>query len=467
MRQHRGTARRWSGVLRCIAIVLACCGFWACDAQEAEREIEFWTISLKPTFNSFIEGQIARFEQDHPGVKVVWVDVPFAAVDRKLIAAAAAGRMPDVVNISDMMFARFAGLGAFAPLEGSIPEGGESRYHAGALRTLQLDEHLYALPWYLTTQAMIVNADLLSQGGLSVETVGRSWGALLAQAGPFRDRTGRFLLTQPIGVDSQLPVMLLAEGIVPFEQRPDGSIRASLLRDDVAEFVDAWVQAYRQGALPREAATRGFEHLIDVYKDERVAVLNTGANFLGRVKGMSPRVYEVSSVLPPVTGALGRAHIAVMSVCVSAQSKHPDLAVDFAWHITGPEAQGEFCRLATILPSTTESLEDAFFAGPTDDERREGVEKIGAARALVAEVLLQGEAFTPAMRCWPDMRRSFNDHVKRALLGSIETREALRQVEADWNRILDQANARRLAGGLAPLGMEVIPRPALIGEPVP
>lgn len=431
----------------------------ACGRREPQAQLEFWTISLKPTFNEYIEGQIAEFEQTHSDVKIIWVDVPFAAVDRKLIAAAAAGRAPDVINISDMMFARFAGLGAFVSLDELVPIEVQTRYNPAALRTDTLDDHLFALPWYLTTQAMIVNTDLLAEGGLSVETVGRSWSGLLAQAVEFRERTDCFLFTQPLGVDSQLPVMLLADGIVPFEQAADGSVRASLTRPEVVEFIDAWVQTYRAGALPREAATRGFEHLIDVYKDERVAVLNTGANFLKRVKSMSPRVYEASSVLPPVVGSLGRAHVAVMSVCVSEQSRHPRLAAQFAQHITSPQAQAEFCLLATILPSTVESLDDPFFAGPTEQEREDGLEKIGRARALVADVLEEAEAFTPSMRCWPDMRRSFNDHIKRALLGSIETEEALKAIENDWQRTLDDANARRGAAGLPPFSMDVIPRP--------
>ena len=89
----------------------------SCGRDDTQR-IEFWTISLRPTFTGYIESRIDAFEADHPGVEVVWVDVPFMAIERKLIAAAAADRAPDVINLSDMMFARFAAAGAFVDLDG-------------------------------------------------------------------------------------------------------------------------------------------------------------------------------------------------------------------------------------------------------------------------------------------------------------------------------------------------------------
>ncbi|MEQ8769735.1 MAG: extracellular solute-binding protein [Phycisphaerales bacterium] len=438
------------------ALALAGCA----RPSRSGRVVEFWTISLRPTFTAYILGRVAAFEADHPGVTVRWVDVPFEAIERKLLAAAAAGRAPDVVNLSDMMFARFAAAGAFADVGALVPGDPAGRYHAGALDVGRLGGALLALPWYLTTQALIVNRGLLAEGGDATGTLAGDWRGLMAQANPYQRETGSTLFTQPIGTDSQLPMMLLAEGLAPFRVADGGELRADLTRSGIVEYLRAWAELYREGALPREAATRGFEHLIDVYQNERVALVNTGANFLGRVRDVSRRVYDATEVFPPVTGALGRAHIAVMPVCVSARARDPGLAAEWAWFLTSPESQLEFCRLAPILPSTPGSLDDPFFRGPTSAESEAGDALIGRARATVARTLSSAVAFTPAIEAWPAMRRDFNEGIKASLLGDAPIEQTLAGIESRWDERLVEMNARRAASGAAPATPDAIPAPA-------
>lgn len=448
----------WRCVARVPLIVLFSLLLVACGHDDAPR-LEFWTISLRPTFTEYVEGRLDVFEAAHPGVEIVWVDVPFMAIERKFIAASAAGRAPDVINLSDMQFARFASAGAFADLEEFLPAGAEADYHAGALEIGRLGESLYALPWYLTTQATMSNRALLARGGLTPDDLGPTWRDLMFLARSFHDETGLFLFTQPLGQDSQLPMMLIADGLPPFTPGPGGELVPDLLRDDVVAYLDDWVQLYRAGALPRECATRGFEHLIDVYQDERVASLVTGVNFLKRVRDVARSVYDQTEVRPAITGRLGRAHIAVMPLGVGTQSEHPELAAALALHITSAESQSLFCREATILPSTPGSLDDPYFQGPTEDERAGGLEKIGVARRMVTESMVSAVPFTPAVECWPDLRRSFEAGIKRALLEDVGLRDELRRVQADWERIIGEMNERRAAAGVGPAMFDAVPSP--------
>lgn len=428
----------------------------SCGRDESVR-LEFWTISLRPTFTAYIEERLDAFEREHPGVRVVWVDVPFMAIERKFIASAAAGRAPDVINLSDLMFARFAGAGAFADLEGLLPPEILGAYHEGALGLGRLAGGFYAVPWYLTTQATMSNRALLGRGGLRPEDLGPTWADLMARAGAFHRETGVFLFTQPLGQDSQLPMMLIADGRAPFRPGPEGVLEADLLRADVVEYLAAWVGLYKSGALPRECATRGFEHLIDVYQDERVAALVTGVNFLGRVRDVARPVYDRTAVTPAITGRLGLAHIAVMPVGVSARSRHPELAAALAAHMTSPESQALFCLEATILPSTPSALQDPYFDGPTAEEREQGRAIEGEARRLVSAWMDRAVPFTPALECWPEMRRVFEAGFKRALLENVELTAVLERVQADWTRIIAETNTRRAAAGVGPVLFESVP----------
>jgi putative chitobiose transport system substrate-binding protein len=440
--------RRW------VAWALLAC-VWAppgCGSDEADPPVrlEFWTLALRPAFTEYVEGVVAAFEAENPGVEVVWVDVPFDALDRKLIAAAAAGRAPDVVNFSDMTFARFVALGGLVDLRPLAPGDAESKYLEGALAIGRMRGGLMAFPWYLSTQVLTANEALLAEGGLSVETLGRDWATLAGQARAFRERTGLFLFSQPLGVESQLLMMLLADGRPPFREGPRGEVLADVSREDVAEFVEFWVGLYREGVLPREAATRGFDHLVDMYQSGRIAVVNVGPTKLGSIRDAAPSVYATTAVLPPVTGRLGRAHIATMVLGVTTQSEHPALAAELAWFVTSEANQEAFCRLATILPSTPGALEADIFEPPSEAVIDSPEGAVALARSRTAEGLRNAVAFTPALDTWPDLRRAFEDGIKRALLDGADVRSTLGQIEREWERILAAA---------APAPFDAIPTP--------
>jgi putative chitobiose transport system substrate-binding protein len=440
-------------IISSVAAVLLTLALHGCGRAESPDTIELWTLALRPTFDDYMESIIKDFEASHDGAEVRWVDVPFDALDRKLIAAAAAGRAPDVVNFSDMTFARFVSLGALVDLDPLLPGAAADIYLDGALGICRIDDGLRALPWYLSTQVVTANVSLLSEGGLTPETLGSDWATLGEQAGAFHDRTGRYLFSQALGVESQIPMMLLSEGLPPFRQGPSGEVQADLTRDEVVGFVSTWVDLYRAGVLPREAATRGFDHLVDLYQTGRVAVINTGPTKLASIRDAAPSVYASTVVLPPVTGRLGRSHIATMVVGVTTQARDPHLAAKLAWFITSPQNQDTFCRIATILPSTPATLDADVFDPPTPEVLASSDGQISLARATTAGALRNAVAFTPALETWPDLRRAFEDGIKRALLDGEDTRAVLLAVENEWARIL---------GAAAPAPYDAIPRP----EPV-
>lgn len=61
---------------------------------------QFWTISLKPRFDAYIDGLIQAYEKAHPGITIQWSDFPIGTIQDKLLAAIAAGQSPDVVNLN-------------------------------------------------------------------------------------------------------------------------------------------------------------------------------------------------------------------------------------------------------------------------------------------------------------------------------------------------------------------------------
>lgn len=435
-------------ILAAVVVSAAACAPRSIDSSKSV-EIEFWTLALAP-FKDYLRARISAFEGANPGVRVRWVDVPFEAIDRKLIAAAASGRAPDVVNLSDRTFGRFVGLGAMTDLTPFLPGDPQEAFLPGALSLGRIDGRLLCLPWYLTTQVGLYNRELLGQGGLDERTLAGDWQGLLRQAGEFRRATGAYLFSQALGEESQLPTMLLAEGLVPLREGPGGRVVADLDRPEIREFVGAWVRAYREGALPAEAATRDHSHLTEMYQNRRLALVDTGPNFLVRVRDVAPSVYAQTGVRPPVTGRLGRSHIATMVVCVTSRSEHPREAAALAWFMTSAESQDELCRHAPVLSSSRGVVAERA-RGLRAEQTSEDV--VARARGLAFGSLSTAVAFTPALVTWPDLRRAFEEGIKRALLDGEDVGVCLRRIHNEWDRILS-------AG--PPEGMGAVPRPAAV-----
>ncbi|MBU6414403.1 MAG: extracellular solute-binding protein [Planctomycetes bacterium] len=425
-----------------------------------DKTIELWTLALSPWFDDYLHERIRAFEIAS-GCKVNWVDIPFDALERKLIAAAAAGRAPDVVNMSDLNFARFVSMGAFTGLDTLLPNPAEATYLEGALRICRVPTRgrrdLLGVPWYVTTQSLIANRSLLEKGlGPSWPTrLNVDWLGLIDLASEFRSKTNAFLFSQPLGQESEVPQMMLAHGVIPFITT-NGRLHAGLTQPAVADYLSRWVLMYRAGHLPREAATRGHAHLTEMYQRGEAALVNTGPQFLKRIRDAAPAIYEASVVLPGMTGRLGRGHIPVMALAVTKQSESPKLAAALASHLTSPESQTAFCKLTAILPSTPESLKDPYFRRPTDAEVLGPDGKLVQARAVSAAGLPLATAFTCGMETWPSLRRVFEESFKGVLLAGRDLNAMLIELNVEWDRILSQAD---------PVGMEVIPTPAPIALP--
>lgn len=445
--------------LVCIAALSSCA---RTDTTPVTR-LQFWTLALRP-FEAYMLQRIAAFEALHPGVKVDWIDVPFDALDRKLIAAAAADRAPDIVNMSDKTFARFISLGALADLRPLLPLGAEDAYLPGARRLGEIDSNLLAVPWYLTTQAVLANTRVLDLAGLSPASVPTRWSDLRAAARDFRAKAlaknerSTYLFSVPLGQESDLPMMLFAEGLSPLITDEKGRVRANLQHPAVRAEINEWVSLYRDGILPREAVTRGGDHLTDLYQNNKLGVINSGPNFLARIGQVSPAVFDSTVVGPPITGRLARAHVAVMVLAMTTQSKHPREAASFIAFMTSAESQEEFAKVVAILPSTASSLSrpmfddftaarDAMFQTQIAAAKRQGrpipaeppAEKLVQAALQSAKALRTAVAFTPALSVWPDMRRTFEEKMKRVLLDGLDLDAALKDIDNEWNRILDSA----------------------------
>ena len=75
------------------------CGVVVFSKPKKNNEFVFWTIQLKGVADELIEENISQFKTKHPDINVVWVDIPIAETQKRILASTLSSTPPDSLAI--------------------------------------------------------------------------------------------------------------------------------------------------------------------------------------------------------------------------------------------------------------------------------------------------------------------------------------------------------------------------------
>jgi len=412
-------------------------GVSACRPQAkpaAGRTIQFWTLDLAPKFNGYIQGVIAAWERQNPGYRVVWTDVPWGSVERKLLAAVFARTAPDVVNLNPLFAANLASKGGLLPLERVLPSGAPQGYLPliwGAGRSAGPDGQpaQFAIPWYLTARITLANTQLLQRAGYGAPP--RTWAEVPAYAEAVKRRTGRYALFVTVVPEDSAELLesLVQMGVTLL----DGRQRAAFNSPEGRRAFAFWTNLYRRGLLPREVVSQGYRRAIELYQSGELAQVGSGAEFLRSIQTNAPGIAANTRPYPPITGADGRANVAVMTLAIPRQSPVAAKAASFALFLTNGSNQLRFAEQARVLPSSPQALAqlraELGSAAPANPQEA----LVQRARLLSADTLGRATVLVPASPGVKRLQAIVYTQLQRAMLGQVSSDAALAEAERQWN----------------------------------
>ncbi|MBD1213736.1 MAG: sugar ABC transporter substrate-binding protein [Dolichospermum circinale Clear-D4] len=386
--------------------------------------IEFWTMQLQPQFTNYFQGLIRTFESQNPSIKVKWVDVPWSAMENKVLTAVSAKTPPDVVNLNPDFASQLAGKNAWLNLDNKVSSQVRSSYLPNIWKASTLNNKSFGIPWYLTTRLTIYNTSLLKQAGITRPPV--TYAELAQMAQQIKDKTGKYaffatFVPQDSGevLESlvQMGVTLVnAQGKAGFNT-PQGK----------AAF-QYWVDLYKKGLLPKESLTQGHRHAIDLYQSGETAFLASGPEFLKTIANNAPKVALASAIAPQITGNTGKKNVAVMNIVIPRDSKYPDEAVKFALFVTNDENQLAFAKAANVLPSTIKALSDTYFK-----EVPVNATTVEKGRVISASQLQKAEILTPKLKDFKLLQKSIYENLQAAMLGQKTVDQAVEDAAQLWD----------------------------------
>jgi len=432
MRRPQRLARALLAAVAMAGVLSACA---PARRQATDRQaIQFWTLDLAPKFNGYLNDVIARWEQQNPGYDVVWTDVPWGSVERKLLAAVFARTAPDVVNLNPLFAANLASKGGLQPLEPLLPEGASTTYlpriwQAGQSAAPDGQPQQFAIPWYLTARITLVNTQILSEAGYSAPP--RTWAEVPAYAEAVKRRTGRYALFVTVVPEDSAELLesLVQMGVTLLDARQRAAFNTPAGRRAFA----FWSDLYRRGLLPREVVSQGYRRAIELYQSGELAQVGSGAEFLRSIQTNAPQVAAATRPYPPLTGANGAANVAVMTLAIPRQSKVAEPATRFALFLTDATNQARFAEQARVLPSSVGALQQVEAALEAEQPASQPEQLVRQARLLSAQTLSSARVLVPASPGVKRLQAIVYTQLQRAMLGQVSSDAALAEAERQWN----------------------------------
>lgn len=420
-RRHR--LKRWSRrALAALAISLATS---CASAPVDDGSLEFWTMQLQPQFTEYFNEAIASFDADNPDTPIRWVDVPWSAMETKILAAVSANTAPDVVNLNPTFASLLASRDAWLPLDEYISEADRAVYLPKIWAATQFDGKSFGIPWYLTTRITIANTDLLKAAG--IPKIPATYRELAETARAVKAKTGKyafFISAVPDDAGELLEAMVQM-GMELVDENGKAAFNTPAGR---AAF-SYWVDLFKADLLPREVLTQGHQRAVELYQAGELAILASGPQFFQAIEQNAPTIAKLSEPAPQITGDTNKIAVAVMNIVIPNSTDNPEAAVKFALFVTNPANQLAFSKQANTLPSTAETLADPHFQASDD------APALDRARAISATQLDRAEVLVPPLPEIKQLQRILYTQLQAAMLDQVTIEAALNTAEQEWNAL--------------------------------
>ena len=404
------------------------------NASSSSNELEFWTMQLKPEFTQYFENLNRSFETENEALKLRWVDIPWAAMESKILTSISAKTAPDVVNLNPNFASQLATRNAWLNLDEVITPQVKEIYLPKIWQGSSINichdgsgcrNTTFGLPWYLTTRVTIYNQKLLADAGVAQPP--KTYQELATVAKQVKAKTGKyaFFITFVPGDSGEVLESLVQMGVDLIDANGQAAFNTP---EGVAAF-RYWVDLYQQKLLPPEVLTQGHRHGIELYQAGETALLSSGAEFLDAIAKNAPTIAQVSAASPQITGKTGKKNVAVMNLVIPRDSDQAQTALKYALYVTNTENQLVFAKEANVLPSTIDAVEQYI----EDIEKQTTTTPLEQARKVSATQLKDAEILIPAMENLQVLQKVIYENLQAAMLKEKTVEQAVQDAAIEWN----------------------------------
>ncbi|HUU44399.1 MAG TPA: extracellular solute-binding protein [Acidobacteriota bacterium] len=396
------------GLAAC-ALTLTCGGGQQAKTDDGRTIIRFWQFWTEPRVKAVITQAVAEFEEENSEYSVEVTDLTWDNGYQKIVAAFAAERVPDLIELGSDWVTQFADRGALMDLTSEF--GNMQMMYAGWAPAIY-GNACWALPWYISTRVFYQNDDIakLVQGGARPHPI--VWGTIAKNA---QVATVRKPQMWGYGVNAAEPHRLYKK-FLPFLWSAGGEIlnedmSACALNSDAGRLaLDFVAKTADFGIIEKQAA------LDELFVEGKLLYHLSGDWLYEKLKrsgtSMEYSVFMIPFPAPAVGGQVSFAGGEYLAIPRRGAQKIA--ALKLARHLLLKKHIFNLC-IATgcATPVHREVAQDPYFA--QDSIRRVFIDQIGRSKS------------PPNHPRWVDIEAALEWGIEQALYKKLSVDEALRQ----------------------------------------
>ncbi|HEX7471650.1 MAG TPA: extracellular solute-binding protein [Candidatus Limnocylindrales bacterium] len=327
---------------------------------EANAEITFWTFYLSPTFDSYIKDTIARFQATYPGVTVHWEDHQGTFQD-DLKAAFAAGKAPDVINlsVSEGWVSDYASKNLLLALDDKVPADVQSTYFPGLWKEQLIGGKNYQFPWYQGINVDLINKAMFDKAGIAVSDFPKTIDGLPQICQTLKDKA-KTVCDIRLTVNDLLAQMVYEGNVKPIS---DDGKKFTFDSPDAVKWLTMYRDMVKAGTVDNGILTTTDDRVgLLLFSSGQAPFYASGLNLIRDVKANNSQLYGNLAVAPAPVGASGVVGKGLMSISVKADTKFPNASIALAQYFTNARSMVAFAKLVSVYPSVIKSYDDPFFS---------------------------------------------------------------------------------------------------------
>lgn len=323
----------------------ACGGSGGVDTDaDAKQTLTVWAMG---TEGEKLADVAEAYQKAHSNITVKVTPVGWDVAHQKLVAAAAAGKLPDVMQMGSSYLGEFADMGALEPVDTKAFR--QKDFFPAAWDQGVYDGTSYGVPWYVDTRVLFYRTDLAKKAGLSGAPATMTDLQKAAEAYQSKAGSKWGLSVQPSGLDA-------VQSFFPFLYSGGGAILDDSGKP-VVNSADAVKALENYGSyFTKGLSDKTFRPGYDVTKDFNtgtVPMFFSGPWVVGLLDDNYPDLKGKWAVAAVPSDKTSASYAGGSSLAISADSSHKAAAKEFISYLTDAKGQADWYERTSDLPANT------------------------------------------------------------------------------------------------------------------
>lgn len=414
----------WSMAAALTATTLVGCSGSADPAKEqtATKEgekvtIKYWS-TMNPEETKTLEGIIADFEAKNQNIDVELQNVPFSDAQNKFKTSAQGGDAPDILRCEIAWTPEFAALGFLLPLDDKISADDKKDFLKAPFNYNVYQGKTYGVPHVTDAPALLYNKRLFTEAGLKAPTT----------------MDEMYDAAKKLTKDGQYGFFVSADSYFsqPFIWAFGGDTITNDKNVKIAtpESIKGleFMLKFKEDKLSQQNFdfANQYNNMMTDFKEGKVAMIINGpwatADILGGKEFKDkPENFGIAPIPKGPSGKQG-SPVGGHNYVIYKGSKHPNESYKFIEYLNSTENQVKFAKANKLLPTRQTAYDNADLKSDAVLQGFKAQMDVATNRPVIPE---GGQMFA-----------DFTPNVEAAVKGTKKPEQALKDVEAAWNKLL-------------------------------